>query len=62
MASVVLHTARKIKATGGMQLFRSHRPDFQDGAQSRDFIYVKDVVDVLLYFLKVVKGNLLFWR
>ena len=52
MASVVLHTTRKIKATGGMQLFRSHRPDFQDGAQSRDFIYVKDVVDVLLYFLE----------
>jgi ADP-L-glycero-D-manno-heptose 6-epimerase len=35
-----------------MKLFRSHRPDFQDGAQSRDFIYVKDVVDVLLHFLE----------
>ncbi len=35
-----------------MRLFRSHRPDYQDGAQSRDFIYVKDVVDVLLYFLE----------
>lgn len=47
-----MHTARKINATGAMQLFRSHRPDFKDGEQSRDFIYVKDVVDVLLYFLE----------
>jgi ADP-L-glycero-D-manno-heptose 6-epimerase len=52
MASVIFHTARQIKATGEMKLFRSHRPDFKDGEQSRDFIYVKDVVDVLLYFLE----------
>ncbi len=52
MASVIMHTARQIKATGAMKLFRSHRPDYQDGAQSRDFIYVKDVVDVLLHFLE----------
>jgi len=52
MASVIMHTARQIKATGAMKLFRSHRPDYQDGAQSRDFIYVKDLVDVLLYFLE----------
>lgn len=52
MASVIMHTARKIKSTGAMQLFRSHRPDFKDGEQSRDFIYVKDLVDVLLYFLE----------
>jgi len=52
MASVIFHTAQQIKASGAMRLFRSHRPDYQDGAQSRDFIYVKDVVDVLLYFLE----------
>ena len=52
MASVIFHTARQIKATGGMKLFRSHRPDFKDGEQGRDFIYVKDVVDVLLFFLE----------
>ena len=52
MASVIMHTARQIRETGAMNLFRSHRPDYQDGAQSRDFIYVKDVVDVLLYFLE----------
>lgn len=57
MASVILHTARQIKATGAMKLFRSHRPDYQDGAQSRDFIYVKDVVDVLAYFMEQKPAN-----
>ncbi len=52
MASVVFHTVQQIRATGAMRLFRSHRPDFRDGEQSRDFIYVKDVVDVLLFFLE----------
>jgi len=46
MASVIFHTLRQIKSTGKMKLFRSHRPDFADGAQSRDFIYVKDVVSI----------------
>jgi ADP-L-glycero-D-manno-heptose 6-epimerase len=40
-----------------MQLFRSHRPDYADGAQSRDFIYVKDLVDVLLFFLENKPAN-----
>jgi ADP-L-glycero-D-manno-heptose 6-epimerase len=57
MASVIMHTARQIKATGAMKLFRSHRPDYGDGAQSRDFIYVKDVVDVLLYFMENKPAN-----
>ncbi len=57
MASVIMHTARQIKATGAMKLFRSHRPDYQDGAQSRDFIYVKDLVDVLLCFLENKPAN-----
>ena len=35
-----------------MNLFKSHRPDFKDGEQSRDFVYVKDVTDVLLWFLE----------
>lgn len=49
MASVIFHTVRQIKATGGMKLFRSHRPDFADGQQSRDFIYVKDVIAVMYW-------------
>ncbi len=60
MASVIFHTARQIKATGGMKLFRSHRPDYKDGAQSRDFIYVKDVVDVLLFFLEKRPPNAIY--
>lgn len=60
MASVIFHTARQIKATGGMKLFRSHRPDFQDGEQSRDFIYVKDVTDVLLFFLEKRPANAIY--
>jgi ADP-L-glycero-D-manno-heptose 6-epimerase len=50
MASVIFHAFNKIKETGRMQLFRSHNPDFKDGMQLRDFVYVKDVVDVI-YFL-----------
>ncbi len=50
MASVILHAFRQIGQTGQMQLFRSHHPDYRDGEQQRDFIYVKDVVDIA-YFL-----------
>jgi ADP-L-glycero-D-manno-heptose 6-epimerase len=60
MASVVYHTARQIRETGAMKLFRSHRPDFRDGEQSRDFIYVKDVVDVLLHFLENKPPNAIY--
>jgi ADP-L-glycero-D-manno-heptose 6-epimerase len=60
MASVIFHTCRKIKSTGAMQLFRSHRPDFKDGEQSRDFIYVKDLTDVLLFFLEKHPANAIY--
>lgn len=52
MASVVLHTFETVKKTGAMQLFRSHRSDFEDGMQLRDFIYVKDVIDILIHLYK----------
>ncbi len=51
MASVIYHTYNQIKQTGKMKLFRSHNPDFEDGKQLRDFIYVKDTVDVMLFFM-----------
>ena len=51
MASVVLHAFRQIGETGGMKLFRSHRPDFKDGEQLRDFVYVKDVTSVILFLM-----------
>ena len=46
MASVVMHAFRQIGETGAMKLFRSHREDYADGEQLRDFVYVRDVVDV----------------
>jgi ADP-L-glycero-D-manno-heptose 6-epimerase len=51
MASVVYHAYHQIEETGGMKLFRSHNPSFEDGKQLRDFVYVKDVVKVCLFFL-----------
>ena len=49
MASVIFHTYRQIQRTGAMKLFRSHKPEFKDGEQSRDFIYVKDVVKMMIW-------------
>ena len=51
MASVVWHTFRQVKATGKMKLFRSHHPDYADGQQSRDFIYVKDLCEVCRWLM-----------
>jgi ADP-L-glycero-D-manno-heptose 6-epimerase len=51
MASVVLHGFKHLKETGMIKLFRSHRSGFADGMQLRDFIYVKDVVDVLYFMM-----------
>lgn len=56
MASVIWHTFNQLKATGKMKLFRSHHPNFEDGKQKRDFIYVKDVVEVC-YFLMHHRKN-----
>ena len=51
MASVVFHTFNQVKATGAMKLFRSHRPDYTDGGQARDFVYVKDVAEVCMFLM-----------
>ncbi len=56
MASVVMHAFNQIKANGKLKLFRSHRPDYKDGEQKRDFVYVKDVINVL-YFLMHHRTN-----
>lgn len=47
MASVIFHSFNQIQEKGFVKLFRSHRPDFADGQQSRDFIYVKDLLNVI---------------
>lgn len=51
MASVVYHTFNQVNKTGAMKLFKSHNPEFEDGKQLRDFVYVKDVVKVLYFFM-----------
>ena len=60
MASVIFHTYKQVKETGAMKLFRSHNPDYKDGEQLRDFVYVKDVVDVLWYFYQHRESNGLY--
>lgn len=52
MASVVFHAYRQISETGAMKLFRSHRADYEDGMQRRDFIYIHDVLNVLMHFME----------
>ena len=57
MASVIFQTFNQIRETGSMKLFKSHHPDFKDGGQMRDFIYVKDVLDVLYFFMHHRKNS-----
>ncbi len=52
MASVIWHSFNQIKKDGLVKLFRSHRPDFKDGEQLRDFVYVKDLVKVIYWMMQ----------
>ncbi len=49
MASVIFHSYNQIKEKGLVKLFRSHNPKYSDGGQLRDFVYVKDLVEVLYF-------------
>jgi len=60
MASVVWHTFNQVSETGTMKLFRSHHEDYKDGEQLRDFIYVKDVAEVLYFFMHHRKDSGLY--
>jgi len=60
MASVIFHAVKQINETGGMKLFRSHNPEYKDGEQLRDFVYVKDVVEVLTFMMREKKENGLY--
>jgi ADP-L-glycero-D-manno-heptose 6-epimerase len=50
MRSFVLKAFEQINTAGKVRLFKSHRPDYKDGEQLRDFLYVKDAVDMTLFF------------
>ncbi|WP_297598493.1 ADP-glyceromanno-heptose 6-epimerase [uncultured Cetobacterium sp.] len=58
MASMVLHTFNQFNVDGGVKLFKSHKEGYRDGEQLRDFVYIKDVVDMLYFcmFNKVPSG------
>jgi ADP-L-glycero-D-manno-heptose 6-epimerase len=57
MASVILHAFHQISQTGEMKLFRSHNKKYKNGEQLRDFVYVKDVVDVCIFLMETRKHS-----
>lgn len=57
MSSVVLHAYNQISSSGKMKLFRSHHPEFADGEQLRDFIYVMDLVEVIVQMMEKRIGS-----
>lgn len=60
MASAVLHSFRQIQQTGSCKLFRSHNPNVKDGEQSRDFIHVQDIVNLIDFFLTTKPASALY--
>jgi ADP-L-glycero-D-manno-heptose 6-epimerase len=57
MRSVVDKAFGQIRETGGVKLFKSYRPDFRDGEQRRDFIYVKDATEMTLHLAESGAGG-----
>ena len=60
MRSFVLKAFEQISAGGKVRLFKSHRPEYADGMQLRDFLYIKDAVDMTLFFLENPDTNGIF--
>lgn len=57
MASVIFHSYNQIKETGKVKLFRSHKPQYKDGEQLRDFIHVDDVAAIMYWMMEEVSGQ-----
>jgi ADP-L-glycero-D-manno-heptose 6-epimerase len=57
MASVIFHSYNQINESGFVKLFKSHKSEFEDGGQLRDFIYVKDVLKICFWFLECWQNN-----
>lgn len=60
MRSMVLKAYEQIKRDGKIRLFKSYNPAYRDGEQMRDFIYVKDAVEMTLFFLERTEINGIF--
>jgi ADP-L-glycero-D-manno-heptose 6-epimerase len=56
MASVIFHGFNQIQTSGTIKLFKSHKPEYADGGQLRDFVYVKDLINVC-YFLMLQRKH-----
>jgi ADP-L-glycero-D-manno-heptose 6-epimerase len=57
MASVIFHAYNQVIKNGFVKLFRSHKKEFKDGEQLRDFIYVKDVLKICYWFLECFQND-----
>ena len=60
MRSLIQKAYQQIVATGKVKLFKSHHPDYQDGEQRRDFLYVKDAVNLTIELAETVTAGGLF--
>ena len=60
MRSVVAKTYQRVVQEGRISLFQSYKPEYADGEQQRDFIYIKDVVDIVFFFMEHPEQNGIF--
>lgn len=60
MSSVIFKAVKQISETGRLKLFKSYNPEYSDGGQVRDFVYVKDCVEVLYWLLENESANGIF--
>ena len=60
MTSVVFKAFRQIRETGRVRLFKSYRPEYSDGGQMRDFVYVKDCIQAIWWLLNNREVNGIF--
>jgi ADP-L-glycero-D-manno-heptose 6-epimerase len=60
MASVIFHAHKQINESGAMKLFQSHNPEYRDGEQMRDFVYVWDLANVMFWMRNNLPANGLY--
>jgi ADP-L-glycero-D-manno-heptose 6-epimerase len=60
MASVIYHGYKQVRSTGAIRLFKSHNKEYKDGGQLRDFVYVKDICQIIKFFVGNEDKNGLF--